>query len=53
VTLLPRHHPSCALRGKVSPMSPEYGVTYLSGRTQNTQNRLNAAGAGGLQVTLR
>src|SRR5215216_1134410 len=32
VTLLPRHAPSCR-RGKVSPMCPEYGVTYLSGRT--------------------
>jgi hypothetical protein len=35
VTLLPRHRPSHTLRGKVSPMSPEYGVTYLSGRTLN------------------
>src|SRR4030095_1683890 len=33
VTLLPRHAPSCE-GGKVSPMCAEYGVTYLSGRTQ-------------------
>src|SRR4030095_16745570 len=32
VTLLPRHAPSCE-GAKVSPMCPEYGVTYLSGRT--------------------
>src|SRR5437660_1080739 len=35
VTLLPRHAPSCGER-KVSPMCPEYRVTYLSGRTQNS-----------------
>ena len=34
VTLLPRHAPSCE-GAKVSPMCPEYGVTYLSGRTHN------------------
>src|SRR5262245_29272745 len=33
VTLLPRHAPSCD-GAEVSPMCPEYGVTYLSGRTQ-------------------
>src|SRR5881296_2987100 len=33
VTLLPRHAPSCE-GAKVSPMCPEYGVTYLSGRTK-------------------
>src|SRR3989441_13041255 len=32
VTLLPRHAPSCE-GAKVSPMCPEYCVTYLSGRT--------------------
>src|SRR5689334_12946946 len=32
VTLLPRHAPSCE-GAKVSPMCPEYGVTYLSART--------------------
>src|SRR4030095_7940121 len=32
VTLLPRHAPSSE-GAKVSPMCPEYGVTYLSGRT--------------------
>jgi len=32
VTLLPRHAPSCE-EGKVSPMCPEYGVTYVSGST--------------------
>src|SRR5215510_2383315 len=32
VTLLPRHAPSCD-GAEVSPMCPEYGVTYLSGRT--------------------
>src|SRR3982750_1345475 len=32
VTLLPRHAPSCE-GAKVSPMCPEYRVTYLSGRT--------------------
>jgi hypothetical protein len=32
VTLLPRHAPS-ALGGKVSPMCPEYRVTYVSGST--------------------
>jgi hypothetical protein len=31
LTLLPRHAPS--LGAKVSPMCPEYGVTYVSGRT--------------------
>jgi hypothetical protein len=30
--ILPRHAPSCE-GAKVSPMCPEYGVTYLSGRT--------------------
>src|SRR3954454_11372160 len=33
VTLLPRHRPSNALRGKVSRMCTEYRVTYVSGRT--------------------
>src|SRR5688572_19636575 len=33
VTLLPRHRPLLR-RGKVSPMCPEYRVTYLSGRTE-------------------
>src|SRR5262245_8723894 len=33
VTLLPRHAPS-AFGGKVSPMCPEYRVTYVSGRTE-------------------
>jgi hypothetical protein len=33
VTLLPRHAPSSE-GAKVSPMCPEYGVTYLSGRTR-------------------
>src|SRR5689334_8096332 len=33
VTLLPRHAPSCE-GAKVSPMCPEYGVTYLSARTR-------------------
>src|SRR6185503_20923748 len=33
VTLLPRHAPSSRRGAKVSPMCPEYGVTYLSGRT--------------------
>src|SRR5262245_22307922 len=32
VTLLPRHAPSCD-GAEVSRMCPEYGVTYLSGRT--------------------
>src|SRR5215510_5998888 len=32
VTLLPRHAPSCD-GAEVSPMCPEYGVTYLAGRT--------------------
>src|SRR5947208_16457835 len=32
VTLLPRHAPSCE-GAKVSPMCPEYRVTYVSGRT--------------------
>src|SRR5207249_12340740 len=32
VTLLPRHAPSCG-GAKVSPMCPEYRVTYVSGRT--------------------
>src|SRR4029434_2999563 len=36
VTLLPRHAPSCE-GAKVSPMCPEYGVTYLSGRTKEKQ----------------
>src|SRR5258706_4527838 len=34
VTLLPRHAPSCK-GAKVSPMCPEYCVTYLSGSTKN------------------
>src|SRR5579872_7044149 len=32
VTLLPRHAPSCE-GAQVSPMCPEYGVTYVSGST--------------------
>jgi len=42
VTLLPRHAPS-ALGGKVSPMCPEYRVTYLSGRTRGSTIRLFVA----------
>src|SRR5687768_7000311 len=38
VTLLPGHAPSCK-GARVSPMCPEYGVTYLSGRTQHTGRR--------------
>src|SRR5262245_10409276 len=38
VTLLPRHAPS-ALGGKVSPMCPVYGVTYLSGRTCDPRDK--------------
>src|SRR6185503_3199361 len=41
VTLLPRHAPSSE-GAKVSPMCPEYGVTYLSGRT----NSVNAVTCG-------
>src|SRR5439155_20974466 len=36
VTLLPRHAPSCE-GAKVSPMCPEYCVTYLSGRTDSAR----------------
>src|SRR6185503_6821820 len=34
VTLLPRHARSCEERAKVSPIRPEYAVTYRSARTQ-------------------
>src|SRR5437899_6034228 len=37
VTLLPRHALS-ALGGKVSPMCPEYGVTYPSGRDRSIES---------------
>src|SRR2546428_8500417 len=39
VTLLPRHAPSSE-GAKVSPMCPEYGVTYLSGRTARPSGEL-------------
>jgi hypothetical protein len=42
VTLLPRHAPSSE-GAKVSPMCPEYGVTYLSGRTPSALQSLSEA----------
>jgi hypothetical protein len=45
VTLLPRHAPSCE-GAKVSPMCPEYGVTYLSGRTSVSQQLAAATVSG-------
>src|SRR5262245_6950073 len=45
VTLLPRHRPSCSLRGKVSPMCPEYGVTHVSGRTLDISGEWTGEGS--------
>ena len=39
VTLLPRHAPSCE-GAKCHPCAPEYGVTYVSGRTDWSFQRL-------------
>jgi hypothetical protein len=39
VTLLPRH--ALALGGKVSPMCPEYGVTYVARRTNQVPSGPN------------
>src|ERR1051325_4726489 len=49
VTLLPRHAPSCE-GAKVSPMCPEYGVTYLSGRTSQEAQSKQVANRQAIQI---